>query len=175
MPSGRTITPIQAFSARLDEPGGGEVAKSGCFVKKLDDLANTSPNEVFRSDIDTSAADGASAVAVPDADNEVMIRVKEMPGLFFPAEQLMPAILISTAFFIVSTVLLGRNVAEWKPMAAAQAGTSRSSARPRRASVCAQGLAPESASVRPSRCPAESAAASSGGPWWSSETRSARR
>jgi hypothetical protein len=38
-------------------------ASSG-FVKKLDDLSNTAPNEVFRSDIDTTAADSATSVAV---------------------------------------------------------------------------------------------------------------
>lgn len=38
-------------------------ASSG-FVKKLDDLSAASPNESFRSEIDTTAADSANAVAV---------------------------------------------------------------------------------------------------------------
>ncbi len=51
----------------------------------------------------------------------MMIRLKKMPGMFFPAVQLLPAILISAGFLVVSTVLVGRNATGWSPMPAAQA------------------------------------------------------
>ena len=51
----------------------------------------------------------------------MMIRLKKPPGMFFPINQLMPAILISLGFVIVSTLLLGRDTTLWQPMAAAQA------------------------------------------------------
>ena len=39
------------------------------FVRKVDDLGNTAPNDAFRSEIDTSEADSASAVAVDSLGN----------------------------------------------------------------------------------------------------------
>ena len=51
----------------------------------------------------------------------MMIRLKHLPGMFFPVEQLLPAILISAGFFIVSTVLMRRDPGGRDPMAAAQA------------------------------------------------------
>jgi len=51
----------------------------------------------------------------------MMIRLKKLPGMFFPVGQLLPAILISAGFLVVSSVMVGRNPAGWAPMAAAQA------------------------------------------------------
>jgi NADH-quinone oxidoreductase subunit J len=51
----------------------------------------------------------------------MMIRLKKPPDMFFPINQLLPAIFISLGFVIVSTLLLGRGAAGWQPMAAAQA------------------------------------------------------
>ncbi len=51
----------------------------------------------------------------------MMIRLKRMPGMFFPAGQLLPAILISAGFLVVNTVLVGRDTAGWASMPAAQA------------------------------------------------------
>jgi NADH-quinone oxidoreductase subunit J len=51
----------------------------------------------------------------------MMIRLKKLPGMFFPVGQLLPAILISTGFLAVSSVMVGRNTAGWAPMPAAQA------------------------------------------------------
>ena len=39
------------------------------FVRKVDDLGNTSPNDAFRSDTDTPAADSANAIAVDSQGN----------------------------------------------------------------------------------------------------------
>ena len=51
----------------------------------------------------------------------MMIRLKKLPGMFFPVGQLLPAILISAGFLTVSSVMVGRNTAGWAPMPAAQA------------------------------------------------------
>jgi len=51
----------------------------------------------------------------------MMIRLKKLPGMFFPVGQLLPAILISAGFLVVSSVMIGRNPAGWAPMPAAQA------------------------------------------------------
>ncbi len=51
----------------------------------------------------------------------MMIRLKKLPGMFFPAGQLVPAILIGTGFLLVNTVLLKTGGREWTPMPAAQA------------------------------------------------------
>jgi NADH-quinone oxidoreductase subunit J len=51
----------------------------------------------------------------------MMIRLKKMPGMFFPAVQLLPAIFISVGFLVVSSVMVGRNPAGWAPLPAAQA------------------------------------------------------
>lgn len=51
----------------------------------------------------------------------MMIRLKKMPGMFFPMGQLLPAILISAGFLVVNTVLVGRDAAGWTSMPAAQA------------------------------------------------------
>ena len=51
----------------------------------------------------------------------MMIRLKKMPGMFFPSGQLLPAILISVGFLAASSVMVGRNEAGWAPMQAAQA------------------------------------------------------
>ena len=51
----------------------------------------------------------------------MMIRLEKPPGLFFPPTQMMPAIFISAGFWLVSTVMLGRDAAGWTAMAAAQA------------------------------------------------------
>jgi NADH-quinone oxidoreductase subunit J len=51
----------------------------------------------------------------------MMIRLKKMPGMFFPAGQLLPAIFISAGFLVVSTALVGRDTAGWAPLPAAQA------------------------------------------------------
>jgi hypothetical protein len=39
------------------------------FVRKVDDLGNTTPNDAFRTEIDTAEADSASAVAVDSVGN----------------------------------------------------------------------------------------------------------
>ena len=39
------------------------------FVRKVDDLGNTTPNDAFRSDIDTPKADSANAIAVDSQGN----------------------------------------------------------------------------------------------------------
>jgi NADH-quinone oxidoreductase subunit J len=52
----------------------------------------------------------------------MMIRLKTMPGMFFPAEQLLPAIFISVGFLVVNTMLLGGDTTGWTPIPAAQAG-----------------------------------------------------
>ena len=51
----------------------------------------------------------------------MMIRLKKLPGMFFPAGQLVPAILISAGFLVVNTVLLKTGGRGWASMAAAQA------------------------------------------------------
>jgi NADH-quinone oxidoreductase subunit J len=51
----------------------------------------------------------------------MMIRLKKLPGMFFPVGQLVPAILISAGFVTVSSVMVGRNLAGWAPVPAAQA------------------------------------------------------
>ena len=51
----------------------------------------------------------------------MMIRWQQLPGMFFPAAQLLPAVVISAAFVAVSTALLGGDAVGWRPMAAAQA------------------------------------------------------
>ena len=51
----------------------------------------------------------------------MMIRLKKLPGMFFPVGQLLPAILISAGFLVVSSVMVGRNSSGWAPMPAAQA------------------------------------------------------
>ncbi len=51
----------------------------------------------------------------------MMIRLKKAPGMFFPVNQLVPAIFISLGFVIVSTQLLDKDAAAWRPMVAAQA------------------------------------------------------
>ncbi|GAB6905052.1 NADH:ubiquinone oxidoreductase, membrane subunit J [Desulfosarcina cetonica] len=51
----------------------------------------------------------------------MMLRLKKPPGMFFPAAQLLPAVLISAGFLVVSTALMGRTSAGWDAMAAAQA------------------------------------------------------
>ena len=51
----------------------------------------------------------------------MMIRLKKLPGMFFPVGQLLPAILISAGFLTVSSVMVGRNSSGWAPMPAAQA------------------------------------------------------
>ena len=42
---------------------------SSGFVRKVDDLGNTTPNDAFRSDIDTTKADSANAIAVDSQGN----------------------------------------------------------------------------------------------------------
>ena len=51
----------------------------------------------------------------------MMIRLEKPLSRFFPTAQLVPAVLISAGFWAVSTVMLGRDAAGWKAMAAAQA------------------------------------------------------
>lgn len=51
----------------------------------------------------------------------MMIRVKEMPGMFFPVGQLLPAIFISAGFLVVSTMLLVGDGSGWAPLSTAQA------------------------------------------------------
>jgi NADH-quinone oxidoreductase subunit J len=51
----------------------------------------------------------------------MMIRLKTLPGMFFPVGQLLPAIFISAGFLVVSSAMVGRNPAGWAPMPAAQA------------------------------------------------------
>jgi len=51
----------------------------------------------------------------------MMIRLKKMPGMFFPATQWVPAIFISGVFLVVSMVLAGKYTAGWTPLPAAQA------------------------------------------------------
>ena len=51
----------------------------------------------------------------------MMIRLEKPSGRFFPTAQLIPAVLISAGFWLVSTVMLGRDAGSWKRMAAAQA------------------------------------------------------
>jgi len=51
----------------------------------------------------------------------MMIRLKKMPGMFFPANQLLPAIFISITFLIVSTMLTRGDQFGWDPIPAAQA------------------------------------------------------
>lgn len=51
----------------------------------------------------------------------MMIRLETPPGRFFPTTQLVPAVLISAGFWLVSTVMLGRDAAGRASMAAAQA------------------------------------------------------
>jgi NADH-quinone oxidoreductase subunit J len=51
----------------------------------------------------------------------MMIRLKKMPGMFFPVGQLLPAIFISAGFLAVSSVMVGGNPTGWTPMPAAQA------------------------------------------------------
>lgn len=51
----------------------------------------------------------------------MMIRLRSMPGNFFPAGQLVPAILIGAGFLLVNTVLLAAEPRGWTPMPAAQA------------------------------------------------------
>ncbi|MGA6925175.1 MAG: NADH-quinone oxidoreductase subunit J [Desulfosarcina sp.] len=51
----------------------------------------------------------------------MMIRVKKMPGMFFPVGQLLPAIFISAGFIVVSTMLLAGDGSGWTPLSTAQA------------------------------------------------------
>jgi NADH-quinone oxidoreductase subunit J len=51
----------------------------------------------------------------------MMIRMNKLPGRFFPISQLLPAVLISAGFVLVSMVLLARDTAGWSPLQAAQA------------------------------------------------------
>lgn len=52
----------------------------------------------------------------------MMIRLKKLPGMFFPVGQLLPAIFISAGFVGVSTLLVGRGGdAGWSPLKAFQA------------------------------------------------------
>jgi NADH-quinone oxidoreductase subunit J len=51
----------------------------------------------------------------------MMIRLKKMPGMFFPVGQLLPAILISASFLVISTVMVRQTTTGWAPMPAAQA------------------------------------------------------
>ena len=51
----------------------------------------------------------------------MMIRLKKLPGMFFPVEQLLPAIFISVGFLVVCTVLAGRDTTGWVVLPAAQA------------------------------------------------------
>lgn len=51
----------------------------------------------------------------------MMIRLKKMPGMFFPLGQLLPAIFISAGFMVVCTMLVGRDTMGWAPLPAAQA------------------------------------------------------
>ena len=51
----------------------------------------------------------------------MMIRLKKLPGMFFPVGQLLPAIFISAGFLVVCTLLVGRDSTGWAPMPAAQA------------------------------------------------------
>ena len=51
----------------------------------------------------------------------MMIRLKKAPGMFFPANQLVPAIFISVVFLVVSMVLASKHTEGWAPLAAAQA------------------------------------------------------
>ncbi len=51
----------------------------------------------------------------------MMIRLKKIPGMFFPSVQLMPAIVISIGFLMVNTILLGQDGGGWTAMPAAQA------------------------------------------------------
>lgn len=51
----------------------------------------------------------------------MMIRVKKMPGMFFPAGQLLPAIFISAGFLVVNTMLVAGDRTGWSPLSAAQA------------------------------------------------------
>jgi len=51
----------------------------------------------------------------------MMIRLKKMPGMFFPVDQLLPAIFISIGFLVVSTMLAGKGNLGWEPIPAAQA------------------------------------------------------
>lgn len=51
----------------------------------------------------------------------MMIRLKKMPGMFFPVGQLLPAILISVVFLVVFNVLVGQDPMGWNAMPAAQA------------------------------------------------------
>jgi NADH-quinone oxidoreductase subunit J len=51
----------------------------------------------------------------------MMIRIKKLPGMFFPVGQLLPAIFISAGFVLVSTLLIGRGEGGGSPMKAFQA------------------------------------------------------
>lgn len=51
----------------------------------------------------------------------MMIRLKKLPGMFFPVGQLLPAIFICAGFLVVSSVMVGGNPEGWTPMPATQA------------------------------------------------------
>jgi NADH-quinone oxidoreductase subunit J len=51
----------------------------------------------------------------------MMIRLKKMPGMFFPAGQLLPAIFISVGFLVAFSSLVGQDTTGWVVMPAAQA------------------------------------------------------
>ncbi|MFO7716782.1 NADH-quinone oxidoreductase subunit J [Desulfosarcina sp.] len=51
----------------------------------------------------------------------MMIRLKKMPGMFFPVGQLLPAVCIGVGFLVVFTVLVGQDPTGWTAMPAAQA------------------------------------------------------
>ena len=51
----------------------------------------------------------------------MMIRLKKLPGMFFPAGQLVPAVLIGAGFLMVNTMLLKTGGRGWTFMPAAQA------------------------------------------------------
>jgi NADH-quinone oxidoreductase subunit J len=51
----------------------------------------------------------------------MMIRLEKPPGMFFPAGQLLPAILIGAGFLVLFSVLVGRDTTGWAAMPAALA------------------------------------------------------
>jgi NADH-quinone oxidoreductase subunit J len=51
----------------------------------------------------------------------MMIQLKKPPGMFFPVNQLVPAIFICLGFLVVSTVMMGRDLVGGQPMLAARA------------------------------------------------------
>jgi NADH-quinone oxidoreductase subunit J len=51
----------------------------------------------------------------------MMIRLKKMPGMFFPVGQLLPAIFISIGFLVAFNVLVKQDTTGWAAMPAAKA------------------------------------------------------